>query len=202
MICLILPITFSVEEGDFCNYHQYFDSECDPSNNLYCINYYCEFSEKKAPNCLEFDNKIEYIFRDEFGNFITQELNNFCEENNESKENCEGENCNLINFYCTNNRAKDYNYEEIICENGCLNGTCITFENENLDGNNNLIENNDSHNPNLNEINCEEENCEREEIFPPQKVTDEELLNYINKWASNEMTDLEIQIIIEVWKNN
>ena len=215
--------------GDRCEYPVYQDTECDDSNNIYCINYSCAFYDGIAPSCSDTDgdNKdtlgiVNYVFRDSVGNFVEQDYTDYCSLEGNPIDTCEGNDCNVVEFYCTVSRTINYSSKDYFCENGCNNGICLPAPEPIL--------------PQIGDVCIDDSDCAEsglfcvnsfcasepiidantpdsnepvdpvefppEDQFPPEQVNDEELLDYINMWANGELTDNEIQTIIGIWKNN
>jgi hypothetical protein len=219
--------------GDRCEYPVYQDTECDDSNNIYCINYSCAFYDGLAPSCSDTDGNdlttlgtTNYISRDTVGNFVEQDYTDYCSLEGNPVDNCEGNDCNVVEFYCTVSRTINYSSKDYFCENGCNNGICLPAPEPIL--------------PQIGDVCIDDSDCAEsglfcvdgfcasepeiitdppidnniptdtntpiepplEDDFPPETVNDEELLEYINQWANGELTDNKIQTIIDIWKNN
>ena len=243
LLALLLILTFSLAGtiGDRCEYPVFNDSECDDSNNIYCVNYVCAFYDGVAPACFDTDgdNKevlgvVNYISRDRVGNFLDQNYTDYCSLEGNLVDSCEGIDCNVVEFFCIRSRTINYSYKNYFCENGCSNGICLptpelilpqigdvcldeyNCEESSLycvngfcatepeiiipDANDPVNPPEDINTPDMNEPISSIE-FPLEDVFPSKSVDDQELLEYIDQWANGELTNNEIQIIIEIWKN-
>jgi len=238
VLILFLGFVFAGTIGDRCEYPVYQDTECDDTNNIYCIDYSCAFYDGTAPFCSDTDGDnssilgtVNYISRDSVGNFVEQNYTDYCELEGNPVDSCEGVDCNVVEFYCTPSRTIDYSYKDYFCEFGCSNGVCLpepepvlpqvgdpcindtecsesglycvngfcAVEPEVIVPDiNALLPPEDTNLPE--DINLPDEPIPQED-FSPTSVSDAELLEYIEQWANGELTDQEIQTIIEVWKN-
>ena len=234
LILLFSATVFAGSIGDRCEYPVYQDSECDDSNNIYCINYACAFYDGTAPSCFDTDGDdstilgtVNYVFRDSIGNFVEQEYNDYCELEGNPVDSCEGSDCNGVEFICNISRTVNYSSKNYFCEYGCLEGKCLPKPEPTLPqvGDACLSEADcnesglycvdgfcatepeiidppeDNNTPDTNEP-VDPVEFPQEDVFPPETVNDEELLEYIDMWANGELTDNQIQTIIEIWKEN
>jgi len=235
ILILVSTIILAGSVGDRCEYPVYQDTECNDTNNIYCINYACAFYDGTAPFCSDTDGDdssifgtVNYIFRDSVGKFVEENYGDYCSLMGSPIGSCEGTDCNVVEFYCTVSRTINYSSKNYFCENGCEEGKCLPQPepilpqigdpcSSDADCNasglycvNNFCATEpetiidspiDNNPPDANEP-IDPVEFPPEDEFPPKSVNDEKLLEYVDMWANGELTDEEIQTIIEIWKEN
>jgi hypothetical protein len=110
-----------------CDYQENKDSECDTTNNYYCIDGYCEkvntIPQKNHCENNELNNGIIYYYRDYSGEIFNGTMLNYCSFNV------------LTEHYCLENPPMFgliYSSRLVACETFCFNGKCTNYDIEDI----------------------------------------------------------------------
>jgi len=166
-----------------CDFSQYGDDECETENNYFCVEGNCtELTETPETFCNDSDDQ----------NVLVKSTIEYSYRTSAGKvvQNSVSDACSgnyVKEYYCIDplpSVDKVYDYNQVLCD-GCSKGICLTNEEE-------------SGTP----------EPEPEEDSPPETISNQELLSYIDQWANGELgeteeeNDAKIQEIIELWKNS
>ncbi len=124
------PITDESIIGNSCDYFANQDNECDPENNIYCMENECTFFDGNTENYC-FDLGQDY-FTKEYVDVRYRELINGTLVSDRVYDSCDGDYLN--DFFCLENIVPNYGPELVECENSCSNGKCISLD-ANIEGN-------------------------------------------------------------------
>ena len=125
---LILAAVSSPKDGTTCSYIGYGDTQCNPSQGLYCIGTSCQTASSQT-YCNDPDNQNEYTattitarYRDASGYFLETQLEDKCVQNSNVVQTC-SVNCKVWEAVCDiQNKPKTV---EKSCSGECRYGACI-----------------------------------------------------------------------------
>ncbi|MFH1751996.1 MAG: hypothetical protein ABH821_03615 [archaeon] len=136
LLFFLIPLAFAGKVGDVCDYEVYEDTECDIENNIYCVNSYCTLYEESTEEfCTDsdvsnafpeyFPGNASYLYRTNYGEFMSGELDDFCVSNGQEVSSCDGQDCSVREFNCVPSGDLPYGNTDISCSDGCLSGACV-----------------------------------------------------------------------------